>query len=212
MLLAICLTCLCGFRNMQAAPQAYDVEQESGAGQAPDSPKAEARLRINNDGLMFYIYAHTACAPRWARGGASYSPQMNRSVKQILLFQKPKPNSAGIPQRASKMPVTYNEYRIPAGVPITVATGFYEDTSVTGRSPVPSSSRLTTCGPVFSMFVPENGKDYELESPQQQDICAAVISELDGAGEKTALPVKVAAVGLCQQDNAKLVPIPFGED
>ncbi|AJC46401.1 hypothetical protein SB85_12165 [Xanthomonas sacchari] len=194
---------------MQASPQAYAVVQEAGtAAHAPDSPAGEARLRINNDGLMFYLYAHTACAPREAGRVAKYSPQMNRSVKQILLFQKPKPESAGIPKRASALPATYYEYRIPAGVPVTVATGFFEDTS--GLS-APGHARITTCGPVFSMFVPQSGKDYELEGPQTQGICAAVIHELDGAGEKSALPVGTTAVGLCEQDDAKLVPIPFGE-
>ncbi|PKV10675.1 hypothetical protein CVO74_17035 [Xanthomonas prunicola] len=69
-----------------------------------------------------------------------------------------------------------------------------------------------TCGPVFSAFTPEAGKDYEVESPRKKHLCKAVVSQLDASGEKSTAPVDVTAVGMCSQGSLKLVPVPVGEE
>lgn len=207
LILSASLTCLCGFRGSQAAVQVYRVAQTTDHQEgSSNSPLGKARLRINNDGLMFYVYSGTDCAPKQAEGVGQYSPSQNRSIKEVLLFRKPKPSSIGMPRRA-QMPVTYNEYRVPAGVPITVATGFYADAG-------PANSKglnvTTTCGPVFSTFIPKEGRDYELESPSRKNVCSSVVIELDASGEKSVRPVNTSPTSVCTQGETPLVPIETG--
>jgi hypothetical protein len=142
---------------------------------------ATARIRID-DGLPIRVYPGQICHKKsaWGRGEDPKpysSPETYTAVYKVVKTSTPL--HLGMPVTPATPPL-YNEYYIEANSPVMVSV-FYA-TGVPGYKNAPTVT--TSCGPIYTTFMPEAGKDYEVrgvakgEGLFSQKYCAAEISEV----------------------------------
>jgi hypothetical protein len=164
---------------------------------------AVARVRID-DGLPIRVYPEKECFRRdtWGvedRGDQPYSsPQTYTAVYKVVKTSVP--IHLGIPVTPETPPL-YNEYKVGANRPVMVTVAY--STSIPGYKNAPGVS--TFCGPIYSSFVPEQGKDYEVRGVSGKlagfggQYCGAEIAEVIKRDDGSAFfkPVAPSPVPPC---------------
>jgi hypothetical protein len=140
-----------------------------------EGPKA--RVRIDR-GLPIEVFPATSCYRSKSKGdGVAYSSPGTYTVGPKVVDVKAV--TLGMPTTPAT-PEYYNEYYVDANRPTLVSISFSQYMS--GYKGAPSIS--TTCGPVYSSFIPKEGRDYEVIGvskvlgPLNQRVCVAEISEI----------------------------------
>jgi hypothetical protein len=162
---------------------------------------AVARIRID-DGLPIRVYPKKECFNAWGvdhRDDQPYSsPQTYTAVYKVVKTSVP--IHLGIPVTPTTPPL-YNEYEVGANSLVMVTVAY--STSIPGYKNAPGVS--TSCGPIYSSFVPEEGKDYEVRGVSGKlasfggQYCGAEIAEVIKRNDGSAFlkPVAPSPVPPC---------------
>jgi hypothetical protein len=131
-----------------------NTEQKSVAGPT-------ARIRID-EGMTVYVYPGKQCFKKLLWGGRDkdfqpYTAPATYTVGYKVVKTSP-PIHLGMPVTPST-PTLYNEYYVEAHKPVMISVSDSSNLPAYGNAP----GYTTFCGPVYSTFVPEAGKDYEIK-------------------------------------------------
>lgn len=135
---------------------------------------AKARVRLDAGVPEVAVSPNKSCHPE---PGFDSSLKYNGGARGDGSLISPKTRHIGIPI-TSATPKYYNEYEVEAGRPMVVAVWFF---SQIGSRYTPTLT--SRCGPVYTLFTPAEGRDYEIKGewdslPSGHKICLSRVYEI----------------------------------